>query len=348
MRQLHPPVPSASAQRVWALQVGQAGGKKCFLASLADVEAAVQAAETPLSLYEVVGSAYFDLEYSRSANRGREPSADMQLVGGMLGLVDAYCVAQGWATSVDSARTVVLDASDAAKFSQHLVVWLQDGAALSGVAEARALAAWVCARLPDGLLMAASADGAPCPVVDMHVYHKHQQMRLMGCVKLRNSRVLRCQRPALCSLSDSLLCVADPAVRLGGAGAQGPSGQQGTGVGGAAVGALATAVTHQLEAALQNGRISGVHAHSRHGAAHCSILAHTTSTACAHRAHASNRAVVEVDCQSRRWRLLCRDGCQPGAWQGIACAGRRPQPGCGRTVSGGVLATVYLTYIRPS
>lgn len=34
-----------------------------------------------------------------------------------------------------------LDASDAAKFSQHLVVWLQDGAALSGVAEA---GAWVC------------------------------------------------------------------------------------------------------------------------------------------------------------------------------------------------------------
>lgn len=97
-----------------------------------------------------------------------------------------------------SSSALHVDASDAGKFSRHVVVWLQDGAALSCVAEAGGLAAWVCAQLPDSLLMAASTDGVSCPVVDMHVYHKHQQMRLMGCVKLGDSRFLRLQHHTVC------------------------------------------------------------------------------------------------------------------------------------------------------
>jgi hypothetical protein len=43
--------------------------------------------------------------------------------------------------------------------------------------------------------MAQTATGEQRSVVDMQVYHRHQQMRLMGCVKLGDTRVLRLQHP---------------------------------------------------------------------------------------------------------------------------------------------------------
>lgn len=284
------------------------------------VEAAIAAAPNAPSWYEVVGSGYavrpyFDLEYCRAANPERTAEADTSLVACILDQVDVYCMGQGWTARVERARTVVLDASNTAKFSKHVIVWLTDGATVSGVAAAGDIATWVCARLPRSLLMAASVSGQQQPIVDRQVYHRHQQMRLMGCVKLGDTRVLLLQQPAAgCTLSDTLLCVADPAVVLN------TREQSGAGKGvvgnepAAAGSGLAAGFVAQLNAALHGGSVVSVHAHSKRGTDHPSIYVHTTTTHCAHRQHARNRAVIEVDCRAHTWRILCRDGCKPGQW----------------------------------
>ena len=311
------------SQRVWAQQVGTAGARKFILATVDEIASTILAAQAAPSLYEVVSSGYavrpyFDLEYSRTANPARTAQTDKHLVDSILYLVDRYIEQQGWDGCVDHARTVVLDASNAAKFSRHIIVHLSNNAALAGVGDAGALTAWVCSQLAPDLLMAAAPDGGTVSVVDKHVYHRKQQMRLLGCVKLGDNRVLRQLQLAQCSLADTLLCTASPAQRFG-RGRDSSSGfhEKAGGTSTASAGVLAAALTAQVEAALHGGHVHSVHLHSRHGTAHPSIYAHTTSTTCAHRQHASNKAVVEVNCRQRTWRILCRDGCQPGPWQQV-------------------------------
>jgi hypothetical protein len=291
-----------------------------------DIAAAIATAQHPLSLYEIVPSdsavrPYFDMEYDRTANPDRQQTTDAQLVNSILDLVAAYCKTQGWPTTIDRAATVLLDASNTHKFSQHLIVHLTGNAALTGVQAAAALAAWVCRQLPQTLLQAKTAAGEQKQTVDTQVYHKRQQMRLMGCVKLGDSRVLQLQHPQQTTLEDTLLSVLQPAATYGSTAnqtAQGlhhpaPAAHAGHGM-------LSSGMTAQVERALCGGYISSIHQHSRHGTAHPSIYAHTTSTHCAHRQHASNKAVVEIDCRAQTWRILCRDGCKPGPWHTAECA----------------------------
>jgi hypothetical protein len=149
---------------MWAVQVGNRGGRKFFQATVHDVAATIQATQHPQSLYEIVGSSsavrpYFDLEYSRTANPHRTAATDQQLVQQLQQHADAYFQEQGWPTAVDRHKTVVLDASNTDKFSQHLIIHMTNYAALTGVDQAAAIAAWVWDQLPQALCMAQTATG---------------------------------------------------------------------------------------------------------------------------------------------------------------------------------------------
>jgi hypothetical protein len=122
---------------------------------------------------------YFDLEYSRTANPQRTAATDEQLVQQLLQHAEAYFQKQEWPTAIDRHKTVLLDASNTDKFSQHLIIHMTNDAALTGVDQAAAIAAWVWDHLPQALCMAQTSTGEQRSVVDMQAYHRHQQMRLM-------------------------------------------------------------------------------------------------------------------------------------------------------------------------
>jgi hypothetical protein len=307
---------------MWAVQVRNRGGRKFFMATVHDVADAIKATQHPQSLYEIVGSSnavrpYFDLEYSRTANPHRTAATDQQLVQQLLQHAEVYFKEQQWPTTVDRHKTVLLDASNTDKFSQHLIIHMTNNAALSGVDQAAAIAAWVWDHLPHALCMAQTATGEQQSVVDMQVYHRHQQMRLMGCVKLGDTRVLRLQHPTHCALADTLLTPDTIPTATYGRAARTGQHHGGSSTTSAST-ALAATLTAQLQQALHGGQIISLHTHSRHGTTHPSIYAHTTATHCAHRQHTSNKTVIEIDCSSQAWRLLCRDGCRPGQWQAAA------------------------------
>lgn len=142
---------------------------------------------------------------------------------------------------------------------------------------------------------------SPCSSPQPHAPSSmHRRVCLWGCVKLGDSRVLKLHQPAQCTFEAALLCVANPATRYGRAQerhtAGGGRGRAGT----AAEGGLSSELTAHIEAGLHGGHITTISMHNRLGTTHPSIYAQPTSTTCAQRQHASNRAVVEIDCWADR------------------------------------------------
>jgi hypothetical protein len=116
--------------------------------------------------------------------------------------------------------TVVLDASNNVKFSQHIIMHLAPIPALASLAAAHAVASYVCSRLPPHLMLACDGTGLQKPIVDMGVYHARQQMRVMGCVKKGDSRVLAAVMPHPgVEFEDTLICTPAVAGSVGAAGA---------------------------------------------------------------------------------------------------------------------------------
>lgn len=93
---------------------------------------------------------------------------------------------------------------------------------------------------------------------------------------------------------------------------------------GAGPGVLHASVDAAISSGMGGSRIIGCALHASQGSAHPSLYVYTTSTACAHTQHKSNRALAELDCAAMRWRVLCRDGCKPGAWQQLPAACQVP------------------------
>jgi len=272
------------------------------------------------SIYEVIPPTamlrpYFDLEYSKHANPTRTAATDRAVVEHILALVDDFCVVNGLDARVLHAMSVVLDASDGAKFSQHVIVHLSGGAGLASVVQAKAVCRHVVAGMPEALKAVHTEAGIVGCIIDQSVYSRNQQMRIAGCVKLGSDRVLRVLQPQGCTLEDTLICmhqaeVVWPASLLAGPQRHSSTSTKLT----AGQGLLHTAAADAISRGMGGCTITGSALHTAFGSDEPSIFVYTTSTTCAHRIHKSNRAYAELDCAAFRWRVLCRDGCQdPGS-----------------------------------
>jgi len=325
---------------VWAEQVGSNGGRVFYVMSASDMATYVTPAgqPQPRCVYEVVYEGYsirpyYDLEYLRDCNADRAAEADQALIDSLIAGTDA--VLQGVGHRIDHSKVVVLDSSSAAKFSVHIILPMQNGAALCGVPDARVVAARVLQSLTAEQAMARTADGGMRAIVDLDVYHKNQQMRIMHCTKMGDPRVLRphiCMQGRLPAFEDTLICVQRPHQSLCATfaaqvlqqmpsiaaeegtvrGASGPTtGQQCTETAlHSAMPALATHLQQHLHVVLYR-----VQQHATRPDLP-SLFVHTASTTCASRTHNSNTVVVEIRCDKNEWRLLCRDPtCRPGDWQ---------------------------------
>jgi hypothetical protein len=272
------------------------------------------------SVYEVIPPAaqlrpYFDLEYDRAANPGRTATADQAVVQHIFAAVDVFSLEQGLDARVLHDASVVLDASDAGKFSQHVVVHLSGRQGLCGVAQAKAVCSHVVASMPQDLLAVQTASGRAGCIIDQSVYSSNQQMRIMGCVKLGSDRVLRVLQPADCNLEGTLVCMPQHGLlwpKKEARALQCASTSMGMYAGSSV---LQPAIAHAISSSMGGSRIRGCALHTAHGSQHPSIYVYTTSTSCAHVHHKSNTALAEISCSSRHWRVLCRDGCKPGEWQ---------------------------------
>lgn len=255
-----------------------------FLALADDVQRSIAVHSSAQSLYEVIPPAartrtYFDLEYCRVANQLRTASRDDAVVSSILDGVDHYFREHGLVTCVDRAASVVLDAY---KFSQHVIVHLSNSASLDTFAVAKAICAHVIAHMPEAIKQVNTAAGLASTVVDQAVYSKTQQLRIAGCVKVGSNRVLRVLQPK--------------------------------GEVEHARGTLHAAVERTISNSMGSCRITGCALHASRGTNHNSLYVYTTSNACAHAQHRTNRALAELDCAKMRWRILCRGQCKPGAW----------------------------------
>jgi hypothetical protein len=308
----------AGTLRTWAEQVGNQGGRVFYRADVASMEAAVHAAgPARLSVYEVVTEGllvrpFYDLEYSKVSNPLR--TCDDALLSA---IVDSTDKAVRDSTGVGVGRTIVLDSSDAAKCSVHIIIHLQHNCALHSIKDAqclaRVLARQVVASLPAGLNQVMGADGSERSVVDLAVYKRNQQFRIMGCVKHGDARVLRphhCMTDVV-SLLDTLICMpaSKPGLHVDSTSASGPA-QPGHVVASrhpvdAYLPELVSFLTGVLGCSIYN-----MQRHASRGSACPSLYLHTNSLQCAARLHASNHSVVEVRCDNLQWRLLCRDGCK--------------------------------------
>jgi hypothetical protein len=213
---------------------------------------------------------------------------------------------------------IVLDSSNAVKYSAHLIMHLEQRHALTSIHDAGVLAKKVTVQLAPDLCQVHGAEKMQT-VVDTSVYKRHQQCRIMGCVKHGDTRVLRLHpRTTKCDaqLVDTLICVpaehmsmppqqqADPVLRCRPAGVR-----------------CSTEWLPNLLPALSSKLTCGfydIQLHARYGFDSPSVYLHTIRTTCAVRQHQSNHAVVEVRCDLLRWRLLCRDGCKPGPWSTLS------------------------------
>lgn len=214
MRALHmlPPLTECTDQglRTWAEQVGGDGGRVFYHAHASSIEAATHAAASSYSsIYEVVTDGwsvqpFFDLEYSTTCDPLR--NCDDAMLTAMLECI--YKVASE-ALGVGVQRTIVLDSSNTVKFSLHVTVHLHNSYALRTIKDAQCFAQLVVALLPSELHHITSSSGAQQSVVDLKVYKRNQQFRILGCVKHGDSRVLRLHRcmHGSVSLLDTLMCV---------------------------------------------------------------------------------------------------------------------------------------------
>lgn len=329
--------------RVWAQQVGIRGGRQFYVAPVSKVEVAVSeaaAAHSWLSVYEVVYDGYglrpyFDLEYDKRIN-ARQQSQDDDLLHSILHNANAFLMQHVGKGIVDY---VILDSSSAVKFSAHIILHLEDAAALESVIDAKVVATAVCDAIPAALLQASTSEGQ-CSIVDLNVYKKNQQMRIMGCVKHGDLRVLKphhfLQGHRLPSLVETLICqpLQDnvPTINLQHMLPHPVST------------ASKAASRHVLDtynvsdalpmlcdiitSALGGCALCRLMPHAKLGSKHPSIFLHTSSTSCSQHQHASNHSVVEVQCSSKQWRLLCRDGCSPGPWQQLHTHALHPGHHC--------------------
>ena len=345
---------NSSNIRLWAQQVDVSGRRQFFKRAVAVVEGAIVGSQQPPSLYEIIGPhllirPYFDIEYWKPANRSRAASLDDQLLQGIVVHADSL-LSRVHRVNIDREKLVVLDSSSADKFSVHLILPLSGGYGFAVVTDAKAFAQAVCSSLPSHILKVHTADGSAVSAVDLNCYHHRQQMRLLGCCKLGDTRTLRPHRllgPAVACLADTLIC----APQLPGRVLSMAQASTRSAAGLCAAASTADAVpladasrsqhaqattlttstsTHcsphalpQLAAYLRttlHASVRSIHMHARLGNGSPSLFLHTDSKTCAVRTHASNHAVVEVRLDVCCWRLLCRDGCAPGQWRHLSAA----------------------------
>lgn len=188
----------------------------------------------------------------------------------------------------------------------------------------------VVALLPNELHHITSSTGGQQSVVDLKVYKRNQQFRILGCVKHGDSRVLRLHRCMTGSvpLLDTLICVQPSNLALS-IDSPSPAVQPAHHTS-AAYGSAAAAYMPNLVMVLTSTlgcRIYSMQTHARHASASPSLYLHTDMLQCAVRTHASNHSVVEVRCDCMQWRLTCRDGCEPGAWHHLPADSFTVQPG---------------------
>lgn len=188
----------------------------------------------------------------------------------------------------------------------------------------------VVALLPNELHHITSSTGGQQSVVDLKVYKRNQQFRILGCVKHGDSRVLRLHRCMTGSvpLLDTLICVQPSNLALS-IDSPSPAVQPAHHTS-AAYGSAAAAYMPNLVMVLTSTlgcRIYSMQTHARHASASPSLYLHTYMLQCAVRTHASNHSVVEVRCDCMQWRLTCRDGCEPGAWHHLPADSFTVQPG---------------------
>jgi hypothetical protein len=145
-------------------------------------------------------------------------------------------------------------------------------------------------------------------------------------VKLGSSRVLHVVQPLGCSLDDSLVCLPQQGCLFPGNITQSKALQRAaaTGPENAGSNTLHALVLREISSGMGGCSIIGCALHATQASSHPSIYIYTTSTACAHTQHQSNRALAELDCASMRWRVLCMQvwvqarrmvaaGCRSGA-----------------------------------
>lgn len=198
--------------RTWAEQIGSMGGRVFYRADVASIEQAVHAAgRAHLSLYEVVTEGllvrpFFDLEYCKLSNSARTHAADDALI---VAICQSASKILAEVVNVGVQRAIVLDSSNAVKFSVHIILHLHEQHALATIKDGKTLAHQVAAILPRDLNEVQRADGQKQCIVDLAVYKRNQQFRIMGCVKHGDARVLRLHHSMTGSVAliDTLICV---------------------------------------------------------------------------------------------------------------------------------------------
>lgn len=241
--------------------------------------------------------------------------------------------------------SVVLDASDADKFPQHVIVHLSGGASLVSVAQAKAVCAHVIAHMPRALTAVATPRGAAACLIDQAVYNKNQQMRIQGCVKLGSSRVLRIVQPQGSTLDDTLVCMPQQGTLGPGVWAsEAPSGSVGAPRGAAmggqgAWGVLHADVVRAISSTMGGCHITGCALHAVYASNHPSLFVYTTSTACAH-THTTKATGLSQSWTAQQCAGGCCAGMAAGQGTGTSCRHARSQHhtrlhGCRLTVHSG-------------
>lgn len=322
------------AVRVWAEQIAPVG-RRVFLTATADsmaarVQTALDAGQ-PLSVYEVLFKGYcvrpyFDLEYMKCMNPGRTHQQDCALLQCLIHTAQQLLPQLTLGATIDVASSVVLDSSNADKFSAHVILHIHNNCGFADVRDAQHFATRVVAALREDLKMAVDIHNRNINIIDLAVYHNNQQMRILHCVKYGDSRVLR---PGFLgntapTFDDSLICVSthQPVRLLSHSIAAhhrcvAHTDQSVTADSKCCASDVLPELCDVLKSVLHCS-VTHVMLHRMRLHASPALFLHTTSTTCAYRQHQHNHAVVEIDCKVPAWRVLCRDQCPPGAWHTFA------------------------------
>lgn len=250
----------------------------------------------------------------------------------MMMMIDDYCRKHGLNAQVMRAGSAVLDASDAHKFPQHIIVHLSRGAGLGSIALAKVVCAHVIPHMPDALKA----------VSTIRRFISNQQLRIGGCVKVGSDIVMRVLQPQGSSLDEILVCMPQEGVLWPAKGAR-TAAPQGAGTGKGQQGGMwhAARVCGTCHQQQHICHITGCALHTSHGSNHSSLYVCTNSTACAHAQHKSNMALAELECDDRCVGVSCAGDSAsqvPGSssQQHARCRQQQPLHGLQITVQGGV------------
>ena len=173
-------------ERPWGLQVTERSWR-FLVADVAQVAALVATSPTPPCLYETMLAGvsglrmFFDIEYCIQMNATRVAAGlDASIVPEIVQQVDLWLARFSQAKcTVDRKASVVLAASDAVKFSVHVILHFTYGYFLPGMPDAKHCAEFVSKQGNQKVLSVIAKDGSSACVIDTQVYGNNQQYRCM-------------------------------------------------------------------------------------------------------------------------------------------------------------------------